>query len=317
MRRPAVAALCLALLSSSPVSAASDPPRRIFFSGHSLLDEPLPRDVAAIASSLGLALAQVDRHTPFGSSIRDRLATGPAALPGAGIDTLVVTEQHTLIGNLVWNDSARQLRRLHDTFIAANPQGRTWLYASWLTVGPDLARWIAYERAASPVWQCLAARLNVDLAAEGRGDRLRFLPAGALLASLAERAQRGEVPGVTVAQLFRDDVHLSPLGSYFMSLVVFATLFERSPAGAAAPADVDPAVARTLQDEAWRLVQQERASLAPAPVDAGCGARTRAFVAPYAAYVRDVVDRPRVGPWRAWWLWAKHRTMWQWALRKA
>jgi hypothetical protein len=40
---------------------------------------------------------------------------------------------------------------------------------------------------------------------------------------------QGGVAGVNVAALFRDDVHLTALGSYFMSLVVYATLFERRP----------------------------------------------------------------------------------------
>jgi hypothetical protein len=298
----------------SPAVAA--PPQRIFYSGHSLLDEPLPRDVGIIAASLGTPL-QWQRHTPNGSSIRDRLAGGSPARPGPGFDTLVVTEQHTLIGNLVWNDSVRQLRRLHDDFIAANPRGQTWFHASWLNVDDqrDPRRWIAYERAASPVWQCVAARVDAALAAEGRQDRIAFVPAAALLAGLVERAARGEIPGVTVAALFRDDVHLTPLGAYFMSSVVFAALFERSPVGAAVPEGVDATAARALQDQAWTLVRQER-SQREALSPESCRERTLRFIAPYAAYVRDTVDRPRVGVWRAWWLWAKHRALWRWALRE-
>ncbi len=301
--------LCMAL-----PSAAQTPPQRLFYSGHSLLDEPLPRDVAAIAASLDTPLQHWQRDTPPGSSMRERVAAG--AWPREAVDTLLVTEQHTLVGNLVWNDSAGQLRRLHERLIAANPRGRTWFYAPWLNLDDktDPRRWIAYERAASPVWQCVATRVNASLAAEGRSDRIGFLPAAALLAALVERVLQGGVAGVTVAALLRDDVHLSPLGSYFMSLVVYATLFERTPAGAAVPDGIDAATARVLQGLAWELVQQERArreSLSPET----CRERTRAFVAPYAAYVRDVIDRPRVGTWRAWRLWAKHRAQWHWALR--
>ncbi len=308
----ALAACALAIMS--PAVAAT--PQRLFYSGHSLLDEPLARHVAAIAASLGSPL-QWQLHAPFGSSIRDRLAAGSAARPGPGTDTLLMTEQHTLIGNLVWNDSARQLRRLHDDFIVANPHGRSWFYASWLNVDDrtDPQRWIAYERAASPVWHCLATRIDAALAAEGRTDRISFLPAAALLAALVERAARGDVPGVTVASLFRDDVHLSALGSYFMSLVVFSTLFERPPVGAAVPAGLEAAAARVLQDQAWTLVQQERSQREALAPDA-CRAITQRFIAPYAAYVRNTLDRPRVGAWRAWWLWAKHRVLWRWALRE-
>jgi hypothetical protein len=232
------------------------------------------------------------------------------------VDTLIVTEQHTLIGNLVWNDSSGNLRRLHERLIAANPRGRTWFYAPWLNLDDqtDPRRWIAYERAASPVWQCVATRVNAALAAEGRADRVEFLPASALLAALVERVVQGGVAGVSVAMLLRDDVHLTPLGSYFLSLAVVATLFERSPAGAAVPEGIDAATARVLQGLAWELVQQERARRESLS-QAACRERTQAFVAPYAAYVRDVIDKPRLGTWRAWWLWAKHRAIWHWALR--
>jgi hypothetical protein len=307
----AAALLSLALL---PMGTAAQAPQRLFYSGHSLLDEPLPGDVAMVAASLGTPLQTWRKHTPAGSSIRDRLALAAEARPGPGFDTLLVTEQHTLITNLVWNDSARQLRRLHDDFIAANPRGRTWFYASWVYRGADTQRWIAYERAASPVWQCLTTRLNDDLAAQGRSERIAFLPAAALLAGLVERTDRGELPGIGVAQLFRDDVHLTALGSYFMSLAVFATLFERSPVGAAIPSGLDAPAARALQGAAWALVQQERAQR-QALSAAACQQRTRDFVAPYAAYVRDAIDRPREGAARAWWLWAKHRLQWGWALR--
>jgi hypothetical protein len=296
--------------------AAKPLPQRLFYSGHSLLDAPLPQDVAAIAASLGTPLAW-RQHTPAGSSMQGRSAVA-AAWPTAADDTMLVTEQHTLVGNIVWNDSVRQLRRLHERLIAGNPRARTWFYASWLSLGDktDPRRWIAHERAASPLWHCIATRIDASLAAEGRTDRIAFLPAGALLAALVERTLQQRVPGVSVAGLFRDDVHLTPLGSYFMSLVVYATLFDRSPAGAAVPEGIDTEAARALQREAWELVQQERAQRAALSLDA-CRERLRGFVAPYAAYMRDVIDRPRDGALRAWWLWAKHRLQWQWALRES
>jgi hypothetical protein len=306
MKHFLASALAAAVVSIMSLAHAA-PPQRIFFSGHSLLDEPLPSGVAAIAASLGSPL-QWDRHTPFGSSMRGRAGTPP----GIGFDTLVVTEQYTLIGNLVWNDSVGELARLHERFTAANPNGRMWFYASWLNLDhrSQPQRWIAYEQAASPVWQCVTARAS----AARNGAPIEFLPAGALLAALVERAARGEVAGVTVQALFSDDVHLSPLGSHFMSLVVFATLFERSPAGAAVPAGIDGNAARALQPLAWTLVTEERTRRQPLAA-ASCGELTRAFVAPYAAYVRDVVTAPREGRLKAWWTWAKHRWQWHWALR--
>jgi hypothetical protein len=309
--------LAATLLLSMAVAVNAQAPQHIFYSGHSLLDEPLPRDVAMIAASLGVPPLRWDRHTPPGSSIGERLADTAAPRPTGAHDTLIVAEQHALVGSLVWNDSVRQLRRLHDRFIAANPRGRSWFYASWLNLDDtaDPRRWIAHERAASPLWQCLATRINASLAAEGRADRIAFLPAGALLAALVERVAQGGVAGVRLPHLLRDDVHLSPLGSYFMSLVVFATLFERSPAGAVLPEVIDANAARALQGVAWELVQHERAR-SPALSLEACRERLPGFIATHAAYLRDAVHRPRIGAWRAWWHWAKHRLQWHWALRE-
>jgi hypothetical protein len=304
--------------------AAQPAPQQLFYSGHSLLDEPLPQDVARIAASLGTTL-QWGRHHLEGSSIRDRYEQNPRALQGAVHDTLIVTEQHTLIGNLVWNDTVRQLRRVHEQFIAANPHGRTWFYEPWLGIDnkADPRRWIAYERAASPIWQCVVTRINTSLAAEGRGDRIEPLPAGMLLAGLVERATQGDgLPGLsaaspqaTVERLVRDDVHLTPLGSYFISLAVVATLFERSPLGAAVPDGLDERAARVLQQQAWPLVQQEKAQRRAVTLDACRERLLPRFIGLYSNYLRDAVLTPQSGALRAHAQSLKWRAQWQWQLR--
>ena len=159
MKRLATAAIALCMVTTSPAQTSPQP--RLFYSGHSLLDEPLPQDVARIAASLGAPL-QWNRQHVGGSSIRDRNQQMPQALQGGPYDALIVTEQHTLIGNLVWNDTVRELRSLHDRFTDGNARGQTWFYASWLNLDnrDDPRRWIAHERAASPLWQCVVTRIN-------------------------------------------------------------------------------------------------------------------------------------------------------------
>jgi len=170
-------------------AAAADPPKtalpeRVFISGHSLTDQPLPSDLAAIAASLGHPL-QWNRQYMVGSSIRARVRgakappgeTGwsgyhqgsnrdsenmdvlaelrqPRTVTGGPYDVLLITEEHGLLGTMVWNDTVRYLRHYHDRFIDANPAGRTLFYESWLGLDDknDPRRWIAYERAASPIW---------------------------------------------------------------------------------------------------------------------------------------------------------------------
>ena len=53
-------------------TSANTPPQRIFISGHSLVDQPLPDNLESIAKSLGTAI-QWNRQYMVGSSIRDRV----------------------------------------------------------------------------------------------------------------------------------------------------------------------------------------------------------------------------------------------------
>lgn len=343
-------------LPALPTLAAPVAPERVFISGHSLVDQPLPTNLAAIAASLGTPV-QWNRQYMVGSSMRAR-ARGPSApaqattwdgyrqgdnrdgsgmdvlaelraprtVTGGIYDSLLITEQHGLLGTLMWNDSVRYLRHHHDRFIAANARGRTWFYESWLDLDDkaDPRRWIAYERAASPVWQCIATRVNVSLAAEGRSDRIEPLAAGAALASLIERATQGaglpgiSVPGVrqTVDRIFSDQVHLTPLGAYYMSLVTYATMFDRSPVGAWFPGGIDAVAGKSLQSLAWEWVQGERRGRRLLTLDECQDKLQSSFIATYWAYTRDAFWRQELGPVRAWLRWTQHRLQWHWRLRK-
>lgn len=319
--------------SSGPVSAPEPvavqplaPPRadaRLMISGHSLTDEPFPTYLAAIAGSLSTPLLW-NQQSLFGSSLRqrtrgepgapdwsgyrrgrnrdgDRLDIAaelrrPATLDGRPYDALLVTEQHTLLGNIVWNDSVRYLRHIHDRLIEGNRAATTYLYESWMDVSDmdDPRRWIAYELAAAPVWRCVATRINLSLAGEGRADRIEPLPAASALASLVAQATGRGVPGIsarttreTMARLFRDSVHLTPLGTYHVALVAYATIYRRSPVGAWAPAGVTPAAAAALQRAAWRFVEDQRRHGRAMPLGACRRYLARSFVGTYLAYQQE------------------------------
>jgi hypothetical protein len=59
-----------------------------------------------------------------------------------------------------------------------------------------------------------------------------------------------------------------------------------------------------LQPIAWSILQQEYSLREVVGLQA-CAERKRTFIAPYAAYVRDVLEAPRIGRLRAWSQWAK------------
>jgi hypothetical protein len=279
---------------TAPASEARAP-RRIFFSGHSLMDMPVPADVAQIAAGRQLPL-QWQRQYMVGSSIRMRSRGAdpdakdwpgygqgidrdgqpidvlqelrqPRALgPGERYDTLVIAEGTGVLGSLLYTDTLRYLRHYHDRFIEAQGQGQTYLYQPWSSLGQkqDIPAWIAFERQTSRAWQCAVARINRSLEHEGRADRIASLPANLALAELIAEATTGaglpglsaETPRATVDRLIHDDIHSTRLGAYYMALVSFASIFKRSPEGAWVPPEVSPAQAKTLQSAAWRHVSR-------------------------------------------------------------
>lgn len=336
VREALAAMLATMLVASLPVSsnmreppepgraasgrATIQPTRNIFISGHSLTDTPFPDQLAEISRATGHP-ASMSVQNASGSSIKDRrpafdvTAHGWAAIDeNQRPDTMIITEQHTLLGNLVWNDTVSELRHAHDALIDAVPTARTFLFASWLGVDDQASplRWIAYERAAAPVWQCVAARVNLSLQGEGRLDRIQMLPAASALAWLVEQLiARRTVHGHRVAldEIFRDDVHLTPAGSYYVALISYSSLHGRPPQPAWRPADITSALAEDLETLASQFMVRYRAR--PAQVDME---RCRAYIAGtfvpiYLAYQRDTAWA-KAGTFQAYAKWARHRVTW-------
>lgn len=295
-----------AVSPSGPMPAAArwGTPResaRFFVSGHSLTDDPYASNIADIARSLiGSQAANFNQQIVIGSPIRIRTgapnnfagySTGKNRPFGQGLDirkefasggtingdrydTLVITENHNLIQNLQWENTVRQTRHFHEQLIAGNPQARTYLHASWWSIDKTHpAAWLDAERAMGPMWQCVASRINRSLAAESRQDRVWPLPTSLALTDLVERALNGQIAGVsadnakaTLDRIFSDDVHLTPLGTYYMSLVTYAAIYQRSPEGAPPARGVSREQAAALQSLAWKFTSNFYASYQDPPL---------------------------------------------------
>jgi hypothetical protein len=272
-------------------------PERVFISGHSLLSDQISADLAAIASSLGHPFVWKGQYLD-GSSIKRRsfgdgtegqqwsgYANGLAPVgrengsvldelrrpenhPKEPYDALLITEQHSVLISLVWNETPRYLRDFHDRFSAHNANGITFFYEPWLSIDnkSDPRGWIAYERSADPVWRCVVEQTNAAIAAGGGRDRIRFVPVSLALADLIERATQKEgLPGITrdsvratVDSLVADDVHLTRLGKYYVALVTFAFMSGISLQGAWHPSDVTREQAVSLQKMASASAAQEQ-----------------------------------------------------------
>ncbi len=243
----------------------------------------------------------------------------PTTVEGGPYDALIITEQHTLLGSLLWNDTVRYLRHFHERLIEGNAQATTYFYHSWISLDDknDPRRWIAYERGAAELWDCVAVRVNYSLAAEGRTDRIVALPAATALADLVERATQG--PGLppvsassvrkTMDRLFTDNVHLTTLGAYYAALVSYGTVYRRSPEGAWFPPDVAPGEARALQQAAWASLRGYWRRSEPRSLKTCRSHLLNSFIDTYATYVRDAMEE--TGPLKAYARWVRNVASWR------
>jgi hypothetical protein len=309
---------------------------RVFYSGHSLMDRPVPDQVEALAQADSVALAW-NRQYRVGSLLRERTRgldpassewTGwtvgenregqgldvLAALSGRDsaempFDVLVATERHDIVWAMTHEASAAYLRRLHDARVLGRPQGATWLYESWQSFDPSqVVAWAGYERAVGGAWQCVAAEVNRSLQQEGRSDRVWSLPAARALVILVEAAlSPAGVPGIstgetatTLARVFSDNVHLTELGKHYMALVTWAFVSGRPAAMPWRPESVTPEQSDSLRAVAARAHEALRGQTLAQASEADCTAHLQAVCPAYWAYIED---RQRAGGRPAWSAW--------------
>jgi hypothetical protein len=309
---------------SEPVSAATEPaalaqtagvgalPTRsavnALFSGHSLLDNPIPDFTEAIARAKGDALGW-EEQIIIGSPIRIRtrgadyndanysgyghgknrngsdldllgeIANPVGLRPGQRYDALVIAERNDPLDTIQWESSLALLRNYHDRITAQQASAQTFLYQAWPGMDKTAPQaWVAYEALELVVWECMAAQVNLSLVAEGKTAALHLIPAGYALAQLVQRTLDGAVPGLTGTQqsrldaLIEDDVHPTRLAKYFLAAVSYTSLFGKSPAGAHAVSEFAVETLAALEDIAQQVVR-EYAARASAPSMEKC--RTR------------------------------------------
>lgn len=298
---------------------------RVFISGHSLTDRPFPDYLKEIAAAGGTTL-QWDMHTLPGSSILQRLhdkkavfAAAPqrqkrqtdlladrSAVPAPGgdrYDVMIITEQHRVLDSLIWQDTVQSLRDYHDRFIAANTSGKTYFFAPWISLS-DRANphdWIAYEKEALPVWQCMVAQVNTDLAAANRTDRIQFIPTSWALARLVEHTTtNASVAGfegldtpAKIAALFSDDVHLSRLGTYYVATIAYSSV-NSSNLPKMTPPSLDAAQAEAVREFATAFAKEYASTPAPSDEDCTSGV-SLTFASHYAAYTERTYHRKEEG----------------------
>jgi hypothetical protein len=321
----AVLSLAIGTTGLAAENAVTSKTLKVFVSGHSLTDRPFPDYLTEIAAAAGITL-QWDMQSLPGSSILQRLQEGQKPLLKSqrdevhrleslsdeallstvntdAYDYMVITEQHRVLDSLIWQNSFQSLRNYHDRFIAKNPIGKTYFFTPWISLS-DRANphdWIAYEREALPVWQCMVSQINQDLVAEGRSDRIQFIPTSWALARLVEHiAVDADVAGfegldtpTKIDAIFSDEVHLSPLGMYYVAAVTYAAIHSDGlPTMSLQSLHTDHA--KAVRDFATRFMKEYRATPTPSHEDCASGV-SLAFASHYAAYTERTYHRQEEG----------------------
>jgi len=286
--------MVLVCLASHAAQAQDGKPQnfaQVLFTGHSLIDNPMPDWVELIARSKGKTLAweeQIVLGSPLrvrtrgdnaessgwdgysygknrhgdGMNVAMELRKPTHVKTGRPYDALVVAENHGSLGSIVWENAIGYLRHIHDRLLDGNPNGKTFYVHTWLqidTSNPGI--WIEHETNSAAAWQCITEKVKLTLEAEDRPARLSTVPAGTALVELVQLALAGDLPGVRgtdeqkLRSIFRDDVHLTDAGIYLVSAVHYATIYNQSPEGAAAPPTVPRALVAPLQKIAWKVAQ--------------------------------------------------------------
>ena len=191
------------------------------------------------------------------------LPTGYASEPDAGNRSDAVNIDD------VWNDA-----------VGPNAAVEIWVYSTWpgpaaystcMTGGGWLRDPAIWNPPAPANWEDGVAHMTQFNEAVRTGlirshpDRPvpYIIPAGAALVNLKRAVEAGTIPGVspgsfwtfTYAQGFGTDDHLTSEGRYLVTLVFYASMFQRNPAGLPhANTNLSDAQAAALQQIAWQTV---------------------------------------------------------------
>lgn len=249
----------------------------VLFIGHSLVGPDLPVMVESGLRQMR-APATVSAQIINGAPLKFNLANpggaegvnGTAELAKGETEVLILTEAVPLAQQIRWNDTAGQVAAYATLAQAGNPQARVFVYETWASRSSGPGTVIEGDAGAGTPWR---ERLTGELplwegvvrdAAAKSGVPVALIPAGQAMAVLSDRVAAGAVPGIaSMDAFFRDDIHLSDKGIYFVALVHMAAITGKSPEGLPAKltrawksreAVIDDRLATVLQSIAWEAV---------------------------------------------------------------
>lgn len=240
----------------------------VFYIGHSLVSPTLPEMVQSALD--GSVEYQIMNGAPLQNQWEEAASVQgqPARdwLPAHKVDALVLTERVPLAATVEWHDSVGYLRKFLDAGFAGNPQMQPYLYETWHELSGDgadgYAPYLAQIRENLAIWQDLATKASQGNPAGAA--KVQIIPAGQGMIRLQAAVAEGQVPGASnLRDFFEDDIHPNNAGFYYVAMIHYAALTQKSPEGLPArlmgrhgPYPAVPAEqASALQKLAWQTVQ--------------------------------------------------------------
>lgn len=222
--------------------------------GNSLTWDSQPMGIEALAGQAGYLHIQ-GHHINCGNTLPNIVAnpaqvcvmpvgafgTWDAALRGSRWDA-VTCQPHPGPGSTLAADEASILALIAEARAnAANADARFYVYAAWPGHADIQGTWSSLVDDAddTPTIQARAYFTHLIRRLRAATDALVYvIPVGEVLFQLDAKLRAGDVPGLsTIADLYRDDIHLSyDLGRFVAGVTTYATIHARDPRGLMKPA---------------------------------------------------------------------------------
>lgn len=258
-------------------------PLTVFHIGHSLVNRDMPAMLAQLAgqghsydSQLGWG-ATLSSHwgdAPISGfeveNAHPRFRPAIEAVESGDYDAIVLTEMVEIRSALEYHDSPRYLALWAQKARSARPDVRLYLYETWHNLD-DPEGWLErLDADLSRYW--VDGILRPALADLPADAQIHLIPAGQALAAFVRAVEQQDGVGnvrdrtdlfMRNADGTLDQIHLNDLGNYFVALVHYAVLYQKSPIGLpyalnrgdGSQADTPaPETAFLMQEVVWQTV---------------------------------------------------------------
>lgn len=270
----------------SKLLARTDKKLQVYHLGHSLVGRTMPSMLQQLAGSDHNFRSQLGWGTSLKEHWDPKLVINGfeeendhenyqnvfEAIRGTQFDAFVLTEMVEIKDAIKYYGSAQYLQKFTQEIVKYNPDARVYLYESWHKV-TDKEGWISrLDRDFSNYW----LDKIVDSAHIGmeNSNTIYVIPVGQVMSAFFKEVERlGGVKGISRPEdIFKrnpegglDPIHVNDIGSYLVTLVHFAVLYQTSPEGlpyqlknetgdkAVAPSKE---AAQLMQEITWRVVSE-------------------------------------------------------------